>query len=97
VFKFSQVSLTKPQSGSRFKVNKVHFLSLKSDLAFGGSQSQNSSTLTQNFLAAEKCPSSWIRTTIEKIIIAVSIQRKSISLGIKGKDAINSYLYLKIT
>jgi hypothetical protein len=58
VFIFSQVSLTKPQSGSQFKVNKVHFLSTKSDLAFGGIQSQNSSTLTQNFLAAKKCHSS---------------------------------------
>ncbi|MDR2411623.1 MAG: hypothetical protein LBD88_03470 [Candidatus Peribacteria bacterium] len=58
MFTFSQVSFTKPQSGSQFRVNKVHFLSIKSDLAFGGSQSQNSSTLTQNFLAAKKCPSS---------------------------------------
>jgi hypothetical protein len=78
VFIFSQVNFTKPQSGSRFKVNKVHFLSIKSDLALGGSQSQNSSTLTQNFLAAKKCHNSWIKTTIEKIRIAVRIQRKSI-------------------
>jgi hypothetical protein len=84
VFIFSQVNLTKPQSGSRFKVNKVHFLSFHMIFAFGGSPSQNSSTLTQKNLAVEKCHNSWTKTTMEKIIIAARIQKISIKYKING-------------
>jgi len=54
----SQFSLTKPPSGNQFKVYSVQSLSVKSFLAFGGIPSQNSITLTQNFLAMKKCPNS---------------------------------------
>ncbi|MDR2639859.1 MAG: hypothetical protein LBC61_00515 [Candidatus Peribacteria bacterium] len=53
-------------------------MSLNNTFAFGGSPSQNSSTFTQNNLAAEKCPNSCTKMTIENIIIAVIIQSKSI-------------------
>jgi hypothetical protein len=71
----SQVNFTNHPKGNQFKLNKVHFLSVKSFLALGGIPSQNSSTLTQNFLAAAKCHHSCISITIENIIIATIIQR----------------------
>ena len=43
----SQNILTKPQNGIQFIVNFVQFLFSRRTFAFGGSQSQNSSTFTQ--------------------------------------------------
>jgi hypothetical protein len=50
---FSQNILTKPQNGIQFKVNSVQVLFFHKTFHFGGSQSQNSSILTQ-CLFAEK-------------------------------------------
>jgi hypothetical protein len=57
-------------------------LSVKSFLARGGIPSQNSSTLTQNLLAAAKCHHSCTKTTIENIIIATNIHKKIIFLNL---------------
>jgi hypothetical protein len=55
VFGISQVNFTNQPIGSQLSVKRVHFLSLNSFLALGGIPKPNSSTLTQNFLAAAKC------------------------------------------
>jgi hypothetical protein len=75
VLGISQVNFTNQPIGNQFRVNKVHFLSLNSFLALGGIPKPNSSTLTQNFLAAAKCPHSCTITMIENKIIDVIIQR----------------------
>jgi hypothetical protein len=71
----SQYNLTNQPIGNRFKENKVPFLSLKSFFALGGIPKPNSSTFTQNFLAAAKCHHSCTSTIIEKSIIDTIIQR----------------------
>jgi hypothetical protein len=58
--------------------NKVHFLSVNNFFALGGIPSPNSSTRTQNILAAEKCPNSCKITMIENINIATTIPIKII-------------------
>jgi len=58
VFGVSQVSFTNQPKGSQFKLKRVHLLSMKIFLARGGIHNPNSSTLTQNFLAAVKCHNS---------------------------------------
>jgi hypothetical protein len=74
VFGISQVNFTNQPIGNQFRENKVHFLSVKIFFALGGIHSQNSSTLTQNFLAAAKCHHSCIKIIIENKTIDVIIQ-----------------------
>ena len=77
-FGSSHFKRTKPQRGSQLRLKIVHFLSVKRAFALGGIPSQNSCTLTQNFLAERKCPSSWNKIMRENIIMATSIQMKII-------------------
>jgi hypothetical protein len=58
----SPLSLTNHPNGIRLTVYSVPDLSVQSLNAFGGIPIPNSSTFTPDFLAAIKCPSSWIIT-----------------------------------
>lgn len=66
---------TKPPIGRRFIVKSVPFLSRKTLATRGGIPKPNSSTFIPVTLAARKCPSSWIRTTIRKTMKVRRIPR----------------------
>jgi hypothetical protein len=95
VLGISHVNFTNQPIGSQFRVNNVPFLSVNNFLVLGGIPSQNSSTLTQNFLAAAKCHHSCINTIIEKSIIDVIIQRIIIFLKLLLINIKYSYLFYK--
>jgi len=54
----SHFKLQNHHKGMAFAVYSVHFLSVQSLQIFGGIHTQNSKTLTHDFLAAVKCQSS---------------------------------------
>ncbi len=64
-----------PPRGIRFKVYSVPDLSFRSLQIFGGIPIQNSFTFTPVFLAARKCPSSWMITSDINIMIPIMIMR----------------------